>query len=134
MKVYQILALLILSSCTFESFDSRLKVVNNTNHEISINYNISDTVPVLPSASKTNYYLRDFISINDTMSVQEESWKSWPVVIDKSKTRKLNLFIYSLDSIKKYKEIDTLISRKIYKRLEYSKNELEKANWIVVVK
>jgi len=134
MKVLQILALLFLSSCIYESFDSRLKVVNQTDGDFSLNYNISDTVPEYPSINKTAYYLRDTVGRKDTMSVQEESWKSWPVVIDKSKTKKLNLFIYSLDSIKKYKEIDTLISRKIYKRLEYSKDQLEKSNWIVVVK
>ena len=134
MKVLQILGLLFLSSCIYESFDSRLKVVNQTNGDFSLNYNISDTVPEYPSANHTEYYLEHITNNGDTMLVPENSWKSWPQVIENSKKKKLSLFIYSLDSIKKYKEIDTLISRKIYKRMEYSKDQLEKFNWIVVVK
>jgi len=134
MKVLQILALLFLSSCIYESFDSRLKVVNQTTGDFSLNYSISDTLPEYPSVNKTAYYLRDTVGRKDTMSVDEVNGKDWPFAIDGSKTKKLNLFIYSLDSIKKYKEIDTLLSRKIYKRLEYSKEELEKSNWTVTIR
>jgi len=133
-KVLQILALLFLSSCIYESFDSRLKIVNQTTGDFSLDYSISDTIPEYPSLSKTAYYLSDTVGRKDTMSLDEADGKDWPFAIDGSKTKKLNLFIYSLDSIKKYKEIDTLINRKIYKRLEYSKEELEKSNWIVIVR
>jgi hypothetical protein len=51
-----------------------------------------------------------------------------------SKNKKLNLFIYNVDTLRKYQFIDTLINRKMYKRLEYSERQLEELKWVIVVK
>lgn len=134
MKTIYFFLFLFLFSCIYETDDDRLKIVNKTNYEFSLNYNLKDTIPEYPSVNHTEYYSENLVNVGDTVSVSEEQWKTWPSVIGNSRTKKLNLFIYSNDSLKKYKEIDILIKRKIYKRLEYSVSELEKKNWTVVVK
>ena len=71
--------------------------------------------------------------VGDTMS-QRANNANWPRFVRNSVNRKLHLFVYNVDSLKAYKNIDTLNARKIYKRLDYSEEELNKLNWIVVIK
>jgi len=133
MKIPVLLILFLFSSCGMEpEGDDRLRIVNHTNYNFSIYYNI-DTVPEFPSVNHTYIYLRDSIKINDTINIQEYNRKPWPWFFETSKNRKLNLFIYNINSLKIY-SIDTLIKRKIYKRLTFSKAQLEKLNWTVVIK
>lgn len=131
MKLY-IPIVMFFSSCVMEPVgDQRLLIVNNTTSNISFHYD-SDTIPEFPSANHTDIYLRDLLEIGDSIHLGTYNRKPWPEVIEASKNGKLNLFIYKIDSLKKY-GIDTIIKRKIYTRLEYSKEELEKQRWIVIV-
>ena len=134
MKINWILLLFLLSSCIIDpSGDYRFKVINHTNHLITIEYNI-DTIPEYPAINDTWLYLQDSIKINDTLKVLEYSYKPWPYFFERSKNKKVNLFIYNLELLKKYNHIDTLIKRKLYKRLEYSEKELNELDWTVEVK
>lgn len=134
MRILLILLVAILSSCVMDpSGDYRLKVVNATKHELAIDYNI-DTLPVYPTVNHTEVYLRQSILVGDTREVLEYSGKPWPDFFEISRNKKLNLFIYNVDSLLPYKSIDTLIKRRIYKRLSYSLAEIDSLNWIVVVK
>jgi len=134
MRILLILIVAMLLSCAMEpSGDHRLKVVNSTKHELSIDYGV-DTVPEYPSINDTEIYLKHSILMGDTLGVLEYSRNPWPEFFEISKNKKLNLFIYNVDSLLAYKSIDTLIKRKIYKRLSYSLAEINSLNWIVVVK
>jgi len=123
-----ILLVFLLPACIYEWGDARLKIINRTNHEISFDYNI-DTVPKYPSTKRD----RPITYIGDTSHVPENR-DNWPAAIERSNNKKLNLFIYNVDSLKKYNEIDLLIQKGIYKRFSYSREELEKSNWIVTIK
>ncbi|MNE48589.1 hypothetical protein D3C80_1430630 [compost metagenome] len=115
------------------SGDDRLKVVNATNHKLSVYYGL-DSLPEYPAVNGTEIYLDRLIEIGDTSSIVVYNLKPWPDFIEKSNNKKLNLFVYNVDSLLIYKNIDTLIKRKIYKTLSYSSEEINSLNWIVVVK
>jgi len=133
MKLCGILLIFILLSCTYDPQDKRLLVINHTNSEIAIYWN-ADTIPEYPSISDTEVYLAYYsIKSSDSLWVPEDN-ANWPKYVENSYNNKLNLFIYRVDSIKKYKNIDTINARRIYKKMEYSAAELNRLNWRVVVK
>lgn len=113
--------------------DYRLRLVNHTSYQFGVDYNF-DTIPQYPSVINTDFYFDHPVKISDTIKMLEKSYKPWSQFFKRNKTNKLNLFIYNIDSLKKYDSIDTLIKRKIYKNLKYSEQQLKKLNWIVVVK
>jgi hypothetical protein len=41
--------------------------------------------------------------------------------------------VYSVDSLRKYQSIDTLIKKRLYYRYEFSEDELKDRNWVVVI-
>lgn len=113
--------------------DNRLKIINHTDYPFTIGY-YTDTVPEYPSVNHTQVYIRDSINVSDTIEVVEHSRKPWPWFLERSKNKKLNLFIYNINDLKKYGSIDTLIKRRIYKRLQYNESELDSLKWVIVVK
>ena len=134
MKRYLISISFLLFACTMEpAGDYRLRLVNHTSYQFGVDYNF-DTIPQYPSVINTDFYFDHPVKISDTIKMLEKSYKPWSQFFKRNKTNKLNLFIYNIDSLKKYDSIDTLIKRKIYKNLKYSEQQLKKLNWIVVVK
>lgn len=131
MKKTGILFLLLLCSC--EYYDNRLQIVNQTGQEIAVE-TYSDTIPEFPSRNKTPVYWNARILRNDTMKLTEYGKNGWVFALSKSRNRKLNLIVYNIDSLLKYESIDTLIKKRIYKRYEQSEDELNKNNWIIVVR
>lgn len=124
--------LLLFSSCIFDpGGDDRLKIINRTNYQFSVYYN-TDSIPEYPSVNATEIYLMDSVIVDDTISLTTYNRKPWPLFFERSKNKKLNLFIYNLDSLKAY-GIDTLIKRKIYRKLEYSEQELDNLDWTITI-
>ena len=133
MKAYIILCFVLVSGCAMEpEGDYRLKIVNNTAYQFFVDYNV-EGIPQYPSVIDIDNCFDHPVKINDTVRILEYTSKPWPQFFKRSKNDKLNLFIYNLDSLKRYNSIDTLIKKKIYKKLEYSQQELERLEWIVVV-
>jgi len=132
MKPSLALITLFLTSCIYDPVgDDRLKVVNQSGYQIFVDYD-ANSVPLYPSQITTETHLDHPVNDDDTTKLLEYSSKPWPQFFERNK--KLNLFIYSIDSLEKYNSIDTLIKRKLYKKIAFSKNEIEKLNWIVVIK
>jgi len=119
-------------SCAYDPGDKRLETINKTDHEIVVYWD-SDTIPEYPSVNETEVYLRCKISRGDTLS-QPEDDANWPMYVRNSLNKKLNLFVYNVDTLMAYNSIDTLNARKMYKRLEYAEQELDQLNWRVVIK
>jgi len=133
MKFYIVLIIVLFSSCVYDPIDKRLLVVNHQTNDIVIYWN-SDTIPEFPSVNHTEVYLTNYgIRSNDSLWVPEDG-ANWPKYLDSAINKRLNLFVYNVDTIKKYNNIDTINIKKRYQRLEYSKQQLEKLNWRIVVK
>lgn len=132
MKIYSVLLIFLLMSCAYDPGDKRLKTINKMDHEIVVYWD-SDTIPKYPSINETEVYLRYKIKRGDTLS-QPEDDSNWPMYVRNSLNKKLNLFVYNVDTLMAYNSIDTLNAKKMYRRLEYSEQELDKLNWIVIIK
>lgn len=134
MKLKVLCCLLVFSflllGCDY--YDKRLEVQNNTSHEIAVE-TFLDSIPTLYELNRTEYYLQNSINPNETERlIQMGSTKGWIFRIEKSNNNRLNLFVFQIDSLKKY-GIDSLIAMGIYDRYMFSETELDKKNWKVVI-
>jgi len=125
------LLLLFLNACDY--YDYRLVIVNETNGMIVAETD-TDTLPKLPRINKTEFYLDRGINPQEQSRLMKGGKNGWPFAIKRSKNNKLNLFVYNIDSLKKYKSIDSLVAKKKYSRYEFSEDELEANDWKVVIK
>ena len=130
-----LLFLIIHAIClSCKTVDSRLEVYNMSSSDIVV-IGYEDTIPDLKKTFFTTYYLLHIIKAGKRGKLtREEGVKSWPRLIDRSKNNKLNLFVFQVDSIKKYQEIDSLILKRIHTRYEFTKEEVEKNGWKVEIK
>lgn len=113
--------------------DDRLKVMNHSIEEITLSTGL-DTVPGYPSVNKSEYYLRTSLSPLDSRRLLKEGRsKAWSFFISESKNDKLNLFVYNIDTLRKYQSIDTLIKNRLYRRYSFTEKELEKSDWEIVI-
>lgn len=125
---------LLFVSCEF--YDRKLKIINEKTSEICyiITY---DTL----AGDRNNfaYYLRKSIPMNDSVNeINMSGQKGWKHSIERSKSGKLFMYVYSKDSLIKfatlYKDVNDLNSmRKYYRLYSYSLEELEKLNWTIIV-
>lgn len=131
MKIYQFLLIALLASCAYDPGDGRLEIINLTKHDIAVFWS-PDTIPEYPSINDTEIYLRNQIMAGNAAS-QPADDGNWPKFVRNSFNNKLNLFIYNIDTLKAYNSIDTLIIKKLYRRLEYSMEELDQLDWKIKV-
>lgn len=128
-KVFRFLILtLILSSCTMEpNGDNRLKVLNASNYEISVDYGAKE-VPEYPSYHETDFYLNNSFKPGDTLSLMVIDDKTWRQYFESHET--INIFVYKLDTIKKYGDIDAVIKAKKYSKYVVTEKELDVCRWV----
>ena len=134
MRLFSFIAngvLVVATSCDYH--DSRLKIINKNNSAICVE-TFLDTLPDYPSLNKPEYYLSNIILPNDTAEQTiPGSPDEWTREVDRSKNKKLNLFIYQADSVRTYYNMDSLNQKKRFKRVFFTLDELRAANWNVVV-
>lgn len=131
MKAY--LAVLVLSSCSYDPPSSIVEIVNHTGHDINVVWD-KDSIPQYPTLNNVEFYLDNPTYTNDTLSAEESGRFGWKRLIKKSKNKKVHFFIFNADSIKAYNSIDELILKRKYEKLSFSEDELEKLNWIVEIR
>ena len=134
MKIRPLLVILLTQFCLIscDYYDNRLKIINKS-RDILIAEVFPDTIPTFPSPNRTEFYLRVTIQPDSTYIPTMPEANGWEREIFRSKNNRLNLFVFGLDSLQKYESIDTLISRKIYRRVSRSKEELTKDKWIITI-
>lgn len=127
-----LLFIIVVTSC--DVHDDRLKVLNLSDVNISLSTE-KDTIPEYPSVDKTEYHLRSALYPEEEKKLLYEGQrKGWSFFIADSKNEKLNLFVYNIDSMGKYKSIDTLIRKQIYTRYSFTEQELDEMDWQVIIK
>ena len=131
MKLHYYLIVIILffvaEACDF--YDVRLSVKNNSNHAIAFETSLDTNLEY------TNYipfYIREKILPGET-SIESNigSTNEWSRHIQRSKNKKLNVFIINLDTLTKYNDLEFVKSRKMYKRYEFTEEDLDRKNWII---
>jgi len=129
-KYWAIILGLLFASCIYDPADSRARIVNQAAYEITLYYGL-DTIPL--DQNHTEFYLSNTVKSNDTVRLRAYN-ADWPSLVEESTNKKLNLFVYNVDSLKAYNDIDLMTARKKYTRYQYTLKELEEMNWIIVVK
>jgi hypothetical protein len=113
--------------------DDRLNVINLSAEKIALSTEL-DTIPEYPSVDKTEYYFRTTLRPQDSTKLLFEGRRmGWSFFISESVNNKLNLFVYNIDSLKKYQSIDTLIKNRLYTRYSFAEKDLDRSNWEIVI-
>lgn len=138
MKKTSILILLsnvfFLLSCEF--LDKKLKIFNKINKNIIVE---TSQHRFFYTENLLEFYVRGFdrdhiIGYNemDTLSTFSRYWED---EIALSYNKKLNLYVFELDSALKYKGLNEAYQHGAYlKKIELTLKELEARNWVVEVK
>lgn len=122
-----IIIVIIFISCDY--FDNRLKIKNNSNYAIAFDFS-QDTI--FNSINNVQAVLNNNIQpIGIKYFSMPGSRRSWSNYINNSKNKKLNIFIFSVDTLYKFYNWNYIISNKLYKRYEFTEDELDKMNWTI---
>lgn len=124
-KVF-VVVFLFQIGCDFN--DGRMQVINNSQHTIAVEFS-TDTTFI--SKNKVEYYLSNSIAPEMTRQYLKRDKKGWSNFVKSSVDGKLSLYIYNIDTLRKYMDIDYIKENKIYNLREYTLEELEKDNWII---
>ena len=114
-------------------YDRRLAVVNDTNYTISIE-TFSDTIPDFPALNKPEYYLRVAILPKASEEQVIPGKNAWLHTIKRSKNQRLNVFVYTNDTVAKYHNMDLINTKRLYQRISLTQAELDATNWILKVR
>jgi hypothetical protein len=120
------LVILILTSC--DRFDARLKIHNKSGKTIFV---ITSETKNLSIYNGVEYYkLRNIPpDSSDTKLLMNITWNDY---INHSFNKKLNLYVFDLDTLLKYENIDSTLKHPIYK-YEIPLKELEKKDWNITI-
>lgn len=129
-----LLILFCFVSCqnSYESGDSRLKVTNRKTSPIAIELS-EDTIP--SNLGLVDYYLRKQIKFYDTISFTGGigGKNYWSNFISTSKNERLNIFIYDVDTLIKYMDMEYIRNNRLWvKKMQLSEAELDSMKWVIV--
>lgn len=118
-----------LGACDY--YDNRLQIKNNSYQAIVFDYSL-DTLLKNETFDRIPYLIRDQIGPYCTVNkIIPGSTQGWPFLIQASKNQKLNVFFIIVDTLVKYNDLEYISDHKLYKRFEYSEEELENLNWVI---
>lgn len=122
-----LLLVIYIRTLTHDVYNLKLKVKNNWNKPIVVLYSTDSTKF---EYRNYDYYVRDAIQPNEVKPIPTRNF--WEEVIDFSASKKLYLFFYDLDTIKKYRGMEYIVKNHRYiANLSYTKKDLIDRNWVV---
>jgi hypothetical protein len=134
LKIYLVVIFLIFfSSCDYS--DNRLHFYNKSPNVVSVATSLyyTDTI-----GNSIKYYLEDSIEVMQQTVFKKPSGinkDGWSIEIRNSKDKKLKLYVFNLDTLKKYDSVYTmtqLVSRKCMDTVFiYSEVQLDSLDWII---
>ena len=122
--------IVIIWIAPFDSANSRLQVKNNSSYDISVEIFQVDTI-IHEIVNHPAYYMSAKISPGEIRrQIMPSPWKgTW--YFENNVNKKLNVFIFSTDTIEKYGDFEHIINHKLYVRYEFEEKELDDMNWII---
>jgi hypothetical protein len=123
-----IAALLILTGCDYS--DSKLMIKNHSKKTIAIQP-FEDTIINSSILNKVPYYETIRIYPKDSTYQFLPGKDAWKWETRNSKNKKLNIFVFDLDTLRKYNDMEFIRLNKMYKRYEFTEKELNNSNWII---
>lgn len=133
LKFYIVKFLIVIALANCDYSDNRLMFINNWNKPISIEYS-NDTIP--NGEEFVEYYLGNSINPGMTKTLYKRgSSQAWIEYIKQSKDLRLTIFVYDLDTLKKYKNMQLINKNKKYiDRISLTLDELNKLDWKIKFK
>ncbi len=117
------IAAIILISC--DTVDDRLVVINNHSNPIAVECSQDS---ILTNYNLWQFYVEKQIKPNTSRNIDKRG--AWPHYIRSSNSQKLYLFIFDIDTIIKYKDMDFVIKNALYvSRIGVTESDLESRNW-----
>ena len=125
--------LVLTGSCVLESsYDDRLLIINNSNRVICFEYEL-DGIPEVPSVNKKQYYINNRIEPGDSTSVEKSgSWTQWIREVSNARDSTLSVFVFDYGQVMT-SDWDSLRSNGMYRRLDFTLEDLNRNNWRVIV-
>lgn len=119
---------IVVNACDYS--DNRLCIRNASNHPIAFDYSLDTTLA--ESANDIQLLIRDKILPGKTVRQDKPgSTQAWIFLIQNSNNKKLNVFIFDVDTVLKYNNLEYVRTHRLYKRYEFTEQELERMNWTV---
>ena len=127
---YFLLATAFCASCDYS--DDRVKIRNNSLHEIAVEF-YRDTLPTINESNSEEYYVEVSIKPGETKhQFMVGNPKGWELFTERSANGRLNMAVFDLDSLRRY-GMDSIIVLELYEMLSFSLTELEKRDWVILV-
>ncbi|WP_125932407.1 hypothetical protein [Hymenobacter glacialis] len=122
--------LLGLSGCDY--YDSRLRIINESSSAICIE-SYKDTIPKDHKTNHPEFYLGHQILPGDTSAQTIPGKDAWIIEIQTNRNRRLNLFIYKIDTVRKYHDMALINKKRLFKQISLTQEQLEINNWTVKI-
>jgi hypothetical protein len=125
--------------CNDVRTNHKLSLTNKSDKKVSILY--SNLVDKILTENNVAYYISDWnvIKPDSTYDIVKLGGKdAWHNFIEKSKTKKLLIYVFESDTLKKYDGVysmeDIVGYHKYLKLLLYSEKDLDKIDWQITFK
>lgn len=131
LHIFLIVILLIALAGTCDYSDNRLVIKNNSEVAITFDYSI-DTVMEERSNGNIAFFIRDKILPGETsIKTKPGSTNGWSFLIQKSVNNRLNVFIIEVDTLLKYNDWGYIKKNDLFRRYQFSEDELNRKNWVI---
>jgi hypothetical protein len=131
-KYLGVLLLVFAYGCEYE--DIRLSISNTATNNLHIAF-ARDTVLNYPETLTFNEpddkatYTRDvFVQTTENISMRGKNY--WSELVQRSENEKLHLYVIT-DDVFRANDWETIRTKNLYKRVDYSLPQLEKLNWVI---
>lgn len=128
LKYYIVTFLIVIALSNCDYSDNRLMFINNWNKPVSIEYS-NDTIP--NGEDFIEYYLANSINPRTAKTLYKRgSSNAWIEFIKQNKDLQLTIFVYDLDTLTKYRDMELINNNKKYiDRISLTLDELNKSDW-----
>jgi hypothetical protein len=125
--------LLLFASYSCDFYDGRLIVVNESGKSICVE-TINNEYPGVSKFNQVQYYLEGSIPSGTERKLIETGTNGWEESIRENRNGKLNLVVFPLDTLQKYKDLGYLFDHGLYTYYSYTLKELNNLEWKIKVK
>ncbi len=130
--LYFLLLILFVEGCIVHYSDIRLQVNNQSEFNIYVQEDV-DTINLRLHADIGFMLPQYFIKSGSTIRMKKPGGeKAWEEYINESPDKKLHLYVFSEDTLKKYTKEQVIEGKKYLERLDVSVEELKANDWKVI--
>ena len=121
-----LIIILLLTNCDYS--DVRLTFFNHWNRPVSVEYS-NDSIP--NSMNLVEYYLANSIKPGESKILYKRGTSTaWLDYVKDNKDLQLYLYVYDLDTLSKYHNMDFIRKHKLYiNKIQLTLDELNKSKW-----